>query len=294
MLLDKDLVEDRLQNVPMPLVTAFASRCALRTVPFLALTPKTSPFSYWSESNKASHLLGVFFAQHFGLTSVAIGEESSPLAYSAYTKKIEDIYTDTVKTANRALTPDAVREIYTVAYVARSSSRAIYNTGKNSIEYTAKIIADACYAAKSAGSVVSKIFLSALTFDLDTITLKRDRRKRSRYLLPFTQKQTHSNIKVLSFLSAPLWENAVIPKEINVYWQRLQSWASSLDCGFGVWLQWYKERLDGHTIDPLLMRKMNEISGALIVQGPAVALYNSALKDLVRPPANIKLTAKAG
>jgi GTPase SAR1 family protein len=81
------------------------------------------------------------------------------------------------------------------------------------------------------------------------------------------------------FLQQPLWSQS-----ISVNWQQLladfRKDVLSLRSGFGVWLNWYQERLQGNPIDTELLTQWNNIPKEIEEQG--VAVINAYLKNLVQ------------
>ncbi|MGZ8227451.1 MAG: hypothetical protein ACXWT3_12575, partial [Methylococcaceae bacterium] len=88
-----------------------------------------------------------------------------------------------------------------------------------------------------------------------------------------------SSLTVEQFLQQPLWPNGE-PKK----WQQLHAIfnekALSLDENFGIWLNWYDDRLAGKPVDIKLLTKWNSIP--IEIQEQGAAKVNAHLRELLQ------------
>ncbi|MFQ5544214.1 MAG: COR domain-containing protein, partial [Nitrospiria bacterium] len=112
----------------------------------------------------------------------------------------------------------------------------------------------AAYAADGSGGV-KKTIEKAILSDLELITQDRP-------------------ISPPELLQCPLWPSGQIPEVLAPPWKRFCEWVEALDEGFEFWLDWYRDRLAGKTLDPALLKKQMNIPAEIEDQGPkAVNAY---------------------
>jgi hypothetical protein len=252
-------IDVRLQALPEDRCAAFALRSAMRVLPLLAARDG-KPFRHWKPDDKSKYLLAVLRnyvrGVEFVLTKGHIDHEAANAdAHIVHAAAAEASYADvdcsTVFAANAAYT----------AYTATTEyPRAAY-------EYAHAIVPDfynyataAAYTADSSIDVnVDKVVIAEILHDLIVA-------------------EEHI---AETLLQQPLWASPQT-KEWHQLNSRFKFASLKLETGFGVWLDWYDDRLAGKPVDIKLLRQWNSIPAEIEVQG--VAAMNAYLNSLQPKP----------
>ncbi len=256
----RDEIAAQLKDVPRDKCVAFAVRSAMRVLPLLAVREKTSTvfimpgtssrdaFLFWKEKNRNRHLLEILRAYSRSIGVVLTGK------YAVYAT-----YADVATAAAEAADDNA-----TCAAAAANATNAAAAYATNTYAayaYASDTYTDA-YAAANAAVIAADANADAFMLQV----IRQD--------LAALQKITATEL-----LQQSLWATT-----LSYDWQQwlvdFKADALSLNAGFGVWLDWYEDRLQGKPIDVELLTKWNAIPAELEQQGAAA--INAYLKNLVQ------------
>lgn len=256
-MLNKKDFETKLKAIPAPLVVATATRCALRSLPFLAAArDEKEVFSLWKDETKALHLLNVFRGLNFGC-AVALGVEVAgdhKNAYLSASMPTNDGLTDAfvkIREGGRAGSANeqramAMASMRTQGYAAACATYAA-GSGKEISDPT--LISD-CYSTAHASVVAAgkqPFMQAAIAHDLDMATLSPS---------------------VESLLNSPLWPDKNGRGVVESLWQNFKASAVSFDCGFEEWLGWFEDRLLARDVYLAFLQGVLAIPDAVFGQGP--------------------------
>jgi hypothetical protein len=242
------------KGLPARVIAAIAVRSAMRVLPTLATrtTKEKRGFSYWRENQRTSHTLAIFRAYQNAVTAsasavLAAADSAANASNNAYTA---------LAARPDAGTTDVFYAYAASVYAAYAASAADSAADSAANAYTAVHAACDAYNADSASAALKSDLTTAKSLstgnhDVDGL--------------------------IYALLGQPLWPNGA-PKKITALWQLFQADAEDLQCGFEVWLDWYRDRLDGKPLDLEMELAWATLSKERLAQTPTE--INAHLKAL--------------
>lgn len=249
--------------LPVNLQRAVGTRMAMRAVPILAASTGASRrgFDYWRSDKRAQHTLAVFRAYQVTISTEFTGSswDRDTVTASAVAAAAADFAEGLPNTKSRLPEVQATLTAATlvarlldasttadrvaaIADAANSVNHAFYNDGQSRASAAAAFNGDLAFV-RSAGPQASP---SQVSDELST---------------------------------RPLWAGST-PSTINRLWERLQQDALNLNAGFEIWLEWYRDRLEGKPIDRRLEERWATISRERLAQRPSeINAYLKSLRD---------------
>ena len=282
-------------------ISLIAVRAAMRVLPTLATRERKrdKAFAYWEEGVRGEHALVVFrcyeisffFNQFIGsalFKGGATSERNNAIL------AIFDAAVDASKDANKVITVGAVSNIATTADFANAvagaasiaaaataaMATAAITNDKAAVQPprpvipVAMVVQTARQATLLASAAVEDI-VAAISGDVDLLKMKGSNKAK----------------KLEMLLSQPLWLEAM-PSRLKALWGQLQSDLLALDTGFEIWIDWYRDRLEGKPVDWLMELHWALLSKEQLAQSPAE--INAYLEGLARWLANQAAQARAG
>ncbi len=246
--MDRNEIGKRLQGVPGELCAAFATRAALRVLPFLVSNkdPKRIALWYWKQDDQPRFLLAVLRAQAGAVFTCLRGQVSFDL-YSAAREADAAAYA-----------------AYAAAYVATAAAYSAFSHG-------AYAAADAAIAAAYATAKNIPNIAKEIEADLSKITSENLPTAIQLINSPLFQQITKDDLQQ--------WQ---------VLWKKFSDVARTLNVGFDIWSLWYEARVRGDAITFEDARIWVEYPKEVEAQGPAAinAYIASQVKRKATQPLN--------
>ncbi|CAG1023351.1 hypothetical protein DOJK_02256 [Patescibacteria group bacterium] len=249
----KEEIEIKLHGVSRDKCVAFAVRSALRVLPLLALHKKDLPenkaFWFWSEEDKAKHLLALFTAVSYSIEYILTKKctaHYSSASYAVFSKAEAAKITVSIDSIASAVT----EVVCATAYIDTQSVK----------------VADEADSA-SAVAISSAITAVVMAANIESII-----------------DEIQQDLSQLDHLSdTELLQQPLCIETTSDYWQQLKTNFKTdtlrLNAGFEVWLEWYEDRLNGKPIDIKLLEQWNNVPKKNRQQG--VISINNYLKSLI-------------
>ena len=282
---DRDYFKKQLEGLLPKAQAIIGLRAAMRALPVLSYRESgdTQPFAYWKEGERDQYALAIircYQASAFvnGLTNA----DSATDAYAAARSSATNAYAAAHSSAAYAAAFAADAAAYAAApaaaaYAAYAASRwyaaEAYTTARSSTAYTAAAAADALAHAVDAYADNTAAYadvVSAILAEVERVRSFTPSRRGGQEEKEMLQQQ------LALLLGEPLWSN--VPSGFQALWHQLQADLRSLDAGFGVWIDWYQDRLDGEPFDWEIERQCALLSKERLSQSPAE--INAYLRDL--------------
>jgi hypothetical protein len=250
---DQVYFEKQLDELPLNAQGAVILRAGLRAVP-----------NFMSEAHTLRRKLDMW-------RSLAISALVNSVTNADYAKAAEAtaevITSDAAAAARRvaeAMTPAALPAAIAVDPIAGPAAdlRAAAAAARQ---------ASLTMAAAAANYITSAA--AAAAFERDVNWLKA---KRPKWFARVVGKQIERE-DILAGLSAALWLDG-LPEETSRRWTHLRADLLNLNAGFEVWVDWYRNRLEGKPFDWDVERKWALLSEERLAQSPAE--INAYLKEL--------------
>ncbi|MBL4661887.1 MAG: hypothetical protein JKY19_16125 [Alcanivoracaceae bacterium] len=212
-------IRKRLEKVDPQLCVAFAARCSLRVLPLLVADQKRQPFWYWDNDKRGKHLLAVLRAQQFAINFSAKGGNFH------------------ITSAPAILSASAFATNYAIA----SATAAATVSTTTSASATATAIAGVtAYAPASVAAGAAITAVRAATYG--GISLEKE-------ILNDLKMITKSKYPdIVDFIYSSLWSKLPSKQWLALY-VRFNESLLELNEGFKMWINWYKDRIDGVSLD---------------------------------------------
>ena len=260
---DWEDIRPQLRGLELRAAAAIALRSAMRILPILALhsSHENTAFAYWAAEKRSAYALAIFRAYQF---SIAVNCLTKNKAVAAYAYSI-------AKAADNAAA-DAAASSAADAFAAANAAAFATKAMTNAAEATSIRIPDLVYAfgIENAVSAVANAYDATRLVVADTV------------INPDIQAAKRGD-DISVFLTSPLWPQGM-PGHIERLWRVLRAALRSLDAGFDVWIDWYRDRLAGLPLDWELEAKWALLPDSLLKREPAeINTYLQRLRDEHRP-----------
>lgn len=267
----RDEIEPKLKEFTPRLAAALGSRAAARIFPLLARRQAgDDPFIYWASRDRSDHVLTIlrcYQVSIFGNGLPAIDRDAGP-AVSTAAADDDDA---------SAITADIADITAAAAYAASYASYASFAAAAaDTAAITAAAAADAAAAAAAAVTSDAAAYAAAA----DAAAYAADAYA-AEVLIPAAFEEDLEIVKrnhnAMSLLNEPLWPEG-IPDTIEALWKALKTDLRSLHDAYDIWIDWYRDRLDGRPLQLELERKWALLPNDVLELYPAE--INNHLKGL--------------
>ena len=269
---DSEYFQRQFEGLPPSAVAIIALRASMRVLPVLAYrrSVDAGPFAYWKKGERAQHALALFRCFEVSLFVNDLTKSGSVDVRAADTAHA------VANTAHAAANATGGGAVY-AAYAARAAANAAYAAAAahaHAPAETGAAIANAVRAASfataayaAAGAAIASAILN------DTERIKHLKRS---WLVRQSSKTT-PQAEIPALLASPLWPEGM-PTELQTLSAQIQIGLQSLGSGFEVWIDWYRDRLDGKPCDWKIEAQWALLSKEQLSQSPAE--INAYLKGL--------------
>ena len=286
-MLDRDEIEEKLKGVDHQLIVAFAARCSLRVFPLLVADKGEDDFWYWAGEKRASCVLELFVAQRFNTNFLIFSNKHTPTARvdtalftaeSAIRSTIFEGVTgkSDISSAKTVISSvNAIGNALNKKYITTKAIKAIAETTSLRMwlgRPTRTAVNTAIYATQAYANVEEEIYR-----DLEII----NNRKNS-----FFKGKKSKAIFAVDFFYSPLWQHSP-PQDWQLLCTKFYNALIGLDEGFELWVDWYKDRLEGVPLDLEQEEKGLTIPVEIREQGAKAS--NTYLANLLADPEEKRL-----
>ena len=258
----QEAIEAQLNDLPEPLVSAFAARLGNCALSFLVNPPNGDFLGFWKTKVRDRHLLSIFLDVQSALAFARFNRQDNFTATFSYVRAavVDRAYADNFAIANGYSVYNRFANYATEAAEAASANRAF--TYAASAAFVADIAA--AYASSNyADTSVAELAAHACTnSNLQAV-----------FLLEIHQLIA-GGIDAISYLARPLPPE--IEPQARLFIARLREYGN----GFDWWADWYEDRLLGRPFDLEILKQSLDLPESLLNQGPAAV--NAYLKSLTR------------
>lgn len=229
---DIDEIKNNLQDLAPKAVAAIGVRAVMRALPWLASRREgeQTSFAIWPSYRRSQHVLTIFRCQQ---ASAFLNSSSNSISEYALN--------------NLA---DVARDVQTIDFGSGAAANASIAAHVATVGIpngsTMKRVVDAAAIAINFASYVHAV--GYLNFSADVAIARED-----------------ADINALC--TSRLWSHG-IPDDVYLHWMQLSEDLRSLDAGFDVWIDWYRNRLEGRSIDRELERKWALLPDDILDKAP--------------------------
>jgi GTPase SAR1 family protein len=236
-------IEKCLKGIDPQLCVAFAARCSLRALPMLIQDQQNKPFDYWKKKDRSRYLLSILRAQQF-------------------------TYSYPVFVRNKVISDVAIivasKIFYDTADISYNDSAFVVMKATDVATIVVEDDIDVTFATQVAEVVIattrifrSELFERTILADIDMIS------------------QFHPQVS--AFLYTPLWV-----KPFSQWLEQFENFNRAimdLDEGFYIWVNWYKDRINGKELDDEQEQQWLELPEEILEQGAKTS--NTYLAGLI-------------
>ncbi len=242
-----------------------ALRTAMRSLPVLAYRSggDAKPFSYWNAADRESYALAIFQCLEISLF-VCSSPKGNSAACTAAAARAKRAYVAAAAGAAAMVRAG-------VAAAAAAGTRAAAAAASRNASAASDEAADAAAAATRAIATLARIDGAATLADIDRV------RHSKRFWPRRVFDPEIPEPDMIALLTSPLWPEAE-PEGIFTLRTQLESDLRALDAGFDIWIDWYRDRLEGNAPDWEVERQSTLLTKEQLAQPPAE--INAYLKEL--------------
>ncbi len=244
----RDEIERKLKEFSPRVAAAVGLRAAARVLPVLAVRQaRDEPFGYWTSRDRSDHVLAIlrcyqvsYFGNSFAqidcngdtAASAVTADDSAVACIGADVNEITAAAANVASYVSYASYTAAASDTAAITAAAAADAAAATTAATTSDDAAYIAAADAAAYAASAYATEAAIAI-ALEEDFEI---------------------ARHNHKVVTLLDTPLWPKG-IPDTIEALWKALRNDLRSLHDTYDIWIDWYRDRLDGWPLDLELERK---------------------------------------
>lgn len=221
--LDHERLEEEFSQLPRQVMVAITARVAMRALPVFAYR---RGFDYWQEGKRARYFCTILacyqiasFVSFAGIEMNGADRDARAVAFIA---AVSAAFADSA----------ALAAANAAVYAAYDASRS---DDYDAADTTATVYAVDATVAAAYDSVCSTYAAAYTAAD----ALKED----VRFVISVADNVPPEQ-RAQAIHEQPLWPQGA-PGEIEKLWQDFQAGALALDSRFKIWLDWYRDRLDG-------------------------------------------------
>ena len=248
---DKAYFKKQFEGLPRKAVAVIALRAAMRVLPILAYrqSPDVGPFAYWKKAERAGHALALFrcYQISFFVNNLTKRDPAAATARDAAYAGRDASVAAATNTADAAYAAFAAgRDANATATAAAYAAYAAYAAGT----------ANSCAGKASVGAAAAATFANgagtaaAISADIERVK----HLKRSWLGHVFGKEAPPGDIAALQVM--PVWPEGE-PEVCRAMRAQLETDLRSLNAGFEVWIDWYRDRLEGKPPDWEVERQSN-------------------------------------